>query len=437
MVYNSKVLKKISLAEKPQLFFILLLGFSSGLPFLLTLSTLSYWLTEAGISKTAIGLFMLISLPYSLKFLWAPLMDYFSIPILSKIWGQRRSWAFVMQIGLFISLIFLGQTNPAESLQRTAFFAFCVSFFAASQDIIIDAYRIEIIAEKNRGIAAALESIGFRFGMLASGAGALYLADVFDWSTAYMVMAAFVVIGMITVLIMPEPEHPTIINLHFPSTSLSKTMSTIFWRPLQQFKTQKGFATLLLFIFCFKMADTVLNAMSAPFLCDLGYSKIEFAQISKIFGISLMVIGGLFGGFAIKRLGAIQSIVLCAVLQGSSCLMFVIQSLVGYNLMVLTIIVGFESFCSGLTSAVFIAYLSGFCCQPHTATHFTLLYSFGSLSRVITSALAGWIADHWGWAILFFVSSLMTFPCLFLIGRLHQSPKKEENSLKINRRASG
>lgn len=401
----------------PQLWTILLLGFSSGLPFLLTLSTLSFWLTESGINKTTIGLFMFISLPYSLKFLWAPLVDRVQIPFLSIKLGQRRSWALVAQLGLILSIIALGFCNPSRSIAATAFCAFLVAIFSATQDIIYDAYRIEIISDNNRGMAAALESVGFRFGMLASGAGVLYLATFFDWQIAYHLMAGAMLIGVFTVLMMPEPQQEKIVVLRTSQAGrpLLQRIKTLTLDPWRQFWYQKTFLSLILFIFCFKLADTVLNAMSAPFLCDLGFSKTDFANITKIFGITLMVIGGLLGGLVIKRFGALNAVILSTLMQGMSCLMFAIQALVGYDYQVLMITVGAESLCSGLTSTVFIAYISEFCCKPYTATHFTLLYSIGSLARVIASAGAGWLADHCSWDLLFLFSSLCVIPTIVLV----------------------
>jgi PAT family beta-lactamase induction signal transducer AmpG len=425
-------LKKI---QDPSLIIILALGFISGLPFLLTLSTLSFWLTESGVSKTKIGLFMLVSLPYSLKFLWAPLLDQLSSPLFKKL-GKRRAWLIISQSFLSLSLFALGSCHPKESILLTAFFAFCVSFFSASQDIIIDAYRIEILNEKNRGLGAAFESIGFRFGMLASGAGALYLASIWSWKFAYWTMALGMVIGISITLFMKEPNHKKItsfpVNASLASRFPKNWFITLFWTPFSRLaQDRQEFLCLLLFIFFFKFGDTVLNSMSAPFICDLGFSKIDFANVSKVFGIALMVVGGLLGGFTIQRLGAMQSIVLCAVLQGVACLMFTVQALAGCHLGILMITVGVESLCSGMVSAVFIAYLSGFCCQPHTASHFTFLYSFGSLSRVVTSALSGYLADQLEWSTLFFLTSISIIPALIFLSLIQQQQLKKKDTSKV------
>jgi PAT family beta-lactamase induction signal transducer AmpG len=423
-------LQQVKIYAQPQLLIILVLGMISGLPFLLTLSTLSFWLAESGVGKTTIGLFMLVSLPYSLKFIWAPFTDHFSLPYVTNRLGKRRSWALVSQAGLLVSLICLAHCHPAQSIALTAFSSFFVSFFSASQDIIIDAYRIEILKAENQGAGAALEAIGFRFGMLASGAGALYLAHTFTWRIAYLVMAMSTLIGIAVFSLIAEPAPKKITAIpHNPkkTMSLRQWLHTLFVVPWKQLPKKRELLYLLVFIFCFKMGDTVLNAMGAPFLYDLGFSKIEFANITKVFGITLMVFGGLLGGMMIHQLGILQSTLMCIGLQGVSCLMFVIQSLVGHHLSVLVITVGVESFCSGMVSAIFIAYISNFCRQPYTASHFTLLYSFGSLCRVIISALAGWSADHMGWATLFLMTSAFILPAIYSLVKLTQLGDKKEH----------
>lgn len=396
------------------------LGFVSGLPFLLTLSTLSYWMAEVGISNTSIGLFMGVSLPYSVKFIWAPLTDHVSIPFLTRQFGKRRSWLLASQICLTFSLVSMGYCDPNKNLLILGCIATLVSFFSATQDIVIDAYRIETICQKNCGTAAAFETIGFRFGMLVSGAGALYLAHIAGWQTAYHVMAVLCLFSVILTLVIPEPDDQSVAKLDFQKShqKLYQRLSTYFLIPLRQFKAHNNLWKILAFIFFFKLTDTVLNSMSAPFLCDIGFSKVEFANVSKVFGISMMVVGGLLGGLMIRRLGMYQSAVMCAALQAVSTLMFTIQAIVGYQTTILMITVGSESLCSGMTSTIFIALLSGFCLQPHTASHFTLLYSFGSLSRVITSAFAGWLADQISWPLLFCGCFAALVPTIIILNQI-------------------
>jgi len=400
-----------------RIFRILALGFVSGLPFLLTLSTLSYWLAEDGATNTAIGLFMIVSLPYSFKFIWAPIVDYVRIPFLTERLGKRRSWLLISQILLTLSLFAMGFCNPAENLLPLGITATLVAFFSATQDIIIDAYRIETISAKNCGTAAAFETIGFRFGMLISGAGALYLAHISSWQHAYHIMAFLSIFSIGLTYLIPEPVSTTIVKPAFSKRQrpFLRRFAAFFVLPIRQFAHKDKLWMILAFIFFFKLTDTVLNSMSAPFLCDLGFSKLEFANVSKLFGITLMVVGGLLGGLMIQRLGIYQSAMMCAVLQSVSALMFTIQSLSGHDANILMITVGAESLCSGMTSTIFIALLSSLCTQPHTASHFTLLYSFGSLCRVGTSAMAGWLADQVSWSILFLLCFAALIPSVMLL----------------------
>lgn len=392
---------------------LLFLGFVSGLPFLLTLSTLSRWLAEDGISNTAIGMFMLVTTPYSCKFLWAPIIDNWRVPIISKYFGQKRSWLLLAQAGLIFSLVMMAQCSPAENLLSMAIWALLVVFFSATQDIVVDTYRIHIFSASLSGAGAAIESIGFKFGMLASGAGALYLASAYGWTVAYQIMAALVVVGMITVWFISEP--------HNPSELLESLKFRHFWQPCLQIFQNKNIKHILLFILFFKFGDVVLQAMSAPFMYEMGVSKVEFATITKVFGIGLMVLGGLFAGILINYVGIARSILIATILQAVSCLMFAMLAAIGYERLFLTLTVGIEGFCSGIVTSVFIAYLSSICVRRYSATHFTLLYSFGSLCRVVLSMLSGWLADYVGWTALFFLCAWASLPVIFSLGKLSNS----------------
>lgn len=403
---------------------ILLLGFASGLPFLSTLSTLSFWLTELGVSNTLIGFMMGASIPYSLKFTWAFFFDRFSIPVLSRLLGRRRSWCLMAQLGLMAALLLMSRIqDPSQALLWTGFVAFLIAFFAASQDIVIDAYRIEMMTGPLQGPGAAVETIGFRCGMLASGAGALYLAAAFDWQTAYLCLTLLVGVGILTVLGMPEPPMEPNHRGDFSSSSLGQ-----FWRsyfaPWKAFIHRKDFYYLLLFVIFFKLADVVLNAMSAPFLHSLGVSKVEFANVSKVFGIAMMVFGSLVAGLVIARWGIWTSLITCGLIQLISCLLFAFQSLVGHDLIVLIISIGVESLGSGMTAAACIALFSRYCRAPFTATHFTLLSSISSLTRVVLSGVAGILADVLTWTPLFFLLGILCIPVLYLAGRLQEAKER-------------
>lgn len=399
-------------------------GFSSGLPFLLTLSTLTIWLKEVGVNNTTVGLFVLATLPYTFKFLWGPMVDRIQLPFLWKLLGQRRSWGLVSQILLIFMLLGLGSSNPEAHIFETAYWTFGVAFCSAIQDIVIEAYRIEIIDPDQKGAAATSTNLGYRLGMMMSGAGALYLAALFSWQTAYTLMAAFIGVGLLTTLLSHSPQ--TLVFSPAPHLSLkNKPTHNRFWKwvksiygpPLRELLRTYDWRIVLTFILLYKVGDTMLTVMSTPFLVDLGFSKTEIADVAKLFGISAMIVGGFMGGVSLNRFGILSSLMLCAVLQIISSLMFVIQALVGYNLSILIITIGIENLTCGFGAASYIAYLSSLCSMPHTGTHFALLSSFGSLVRICLSIGAGLLADLLSWPLFFIFTTVACVPCLLLLIR--------------------
>lgn len=355
-----------------------------------------------------IGLFTLVTLPYCLKFLWAPFLDRFAHTFFRCRYKGYKVWGVIAQLGLIISTFLLGSFDPMQHLGAIAMAAFSMSFFAASQDIVIDALRVELLTTKQTGAGAAIESIGFRCGMLIGGAGALYLASLLDWRFAYWIMGVIQVIGIPALWFVPVK---TFEDVFVPIVSVVETLKESF----QSLYKETPFMYLILFILFFKIADTVLNAMSAPFLYDLSFNKIEYANITKSFGISLMVVGGLAAGYLIHQLGCLFVVGASLFLQAVSCLLFIIQSWVGHDLSILVITIGVESFASGMASTAFIAMITIYCKSPFSAGHFTFLYAVGSLSRVIVSLLAGITADLVGWSWLFFLTGLTTVPAFWFL----------------------
>jgi len=399
---------------------IFLFGFSSGLPFLLTLSTLALWLKEAGLNNKIIGLFVAMTIPYTLKFLWGPIVDRVKLPLLFDILGQRRSWALVSQIALIFTLLGLGTSNPQECVLQTAFWAFSVAFFSAIQDIAVESYRIEVIDEDQKGSAASATYLGYRIGMMAASVGALYLATLFSWQMAYIVMAALISIGLFTTFFSPMPSSFTVTPLPILKrrpflTQCREWIASTYGLPLNELLRTLDWRVVLAFIFFYKVGDTTLSVMNMPFLVELGFSKLEIANIAKFFGISAMVVGGIMGGIFLNRFGIFSSLLLCALLQILTSLLFMIQAFVGCNLCVLMVTIGFENFSCGLGAASFIAYLSSLCRTPHTATHFALLSSFGSLVRIILSVLSGFLADILPWSLFFSLTAVASLPCLLLL----------------------
>jgi PAT family beta-lactamase induction signal transducer AmpG len=359
---------------------------------------------------------MLAGLPYSFKFLWCPFVEHHRLPFVANLLGPRRSWLLLTQLLLMVTLFGIGQCDPLQHRGAMMGLVFLTALLSATQDIIIDAYRIEILTSSLRGAGAAVETIGFRLGMFVSGAGALYLGGCFGWQRAYEIMALCMLVGIATVLWMPEPTMTPASQMH--KNSLSTYLSEFF---KAQKRNPHVLKALLIFILFFKWSDTTLNAMSGPFLYELGFNEFEFANITKVFGIPVMIMGCILAGPMIHAWGIGQTLVLCAVFQAVSCLLFAGQAFMGHHAGSLMVVIGFESFCSGLTSAAFIAYLSSFCKPPYTALYFTLLYSLGSLGRVLVSAFSSWLADFISWPALFMLSSLALVPTLLALNYLMKS----------------
>lgn len=380
------------------------LGINSGIPFLLTLSTLSIWLSESGLSVTHIGLFTGVSLPYALKFLWGPLIDQTNPPKFLQKLGREKTWGLISQLGLIFSLITLAFLNPKTHLLYIAVVSISAALFSSIQDTVVDSLRIQILS-KNKliGGGAASSAAGFRLGMMISGAGAVYLSMFIGWSGAYLTMALCCTIGGLGLYALP--------TLHYSTTP--QTLSLI--KPWLELIKIPGFIYLISFIFFIKIANTVMNSMSAPFLLEIGFSKLEYTSISKVFGVSLTILGNLIGGLMVHRTSATHTLLIAALCQGLACLLFAGQSIIGYNFNYLIIVLTLESFSSGLLATGFISYLSEFCTKSYCATHFTLLYAIGSLTRIIISMSAGWVADYYSWFWLFLGSSITVIPAIYIL----------------------
>ncbi len=411
---------------------ILFMGFSSGLPFGLLGDPMSAWLREEGISLTTIGLFSLLSVPYSLKFCWAPLIDRLPIPILTGLLGKRRSWAIVTQIALILVVVGLGTTDPAADLGLTALFALMVAFWSASQDIVIDAYRIEILEEQEYGAGAGATMLGWRVGQLASAAGGLFLADQVDWSVVYMVMAALVFVGIGAVLFADEPitiiSRETIVREQRVAGFLGRfpdlpewLANSVTWFygavvcPLAEFMTRRHWLAILLFVLLYKFGDSLLSVMKTPFLLDLSFSKSEIAAVTKIFGFNAVIAGTLAGGILIARYGILPCLLAFGLLQGLSNLVFVVQAWAGHDLSVLAVTIAVENVTAGLGNAAFVAYLSSLCNTAYTATQYALLTSVMAFARTVLSSSAGWLAESLGWIDFFLLTTVAALPGLVLL----------------------
>jgi PAT family beta-lactamase induction signal transducer AmpG len=411
---------------------LLFFGFSSGLPLALTFGTLSLWLAEVGVSKTTIGLFALMGAPYTFKFLWAPLVDQMPIPYVTRRLGRRRGWAIVTQLALMLTIAALGATEPAAHAGLTAVLALMVALWSATQDIVIDAYRVEILEERQFGAGAATIVLGYRIGMLVSGAGALYLATYVGWFVTYALMAAFMTVGIVTVLLNPEPRvHKTkesgeqekhmIAYLEANRQPPGKKARGLAWihraviSPFAEFVSRRGWLVILLFILLYKFGDALAGVMGNPFYVEIGFTKIQIASITKAFGLGATIIGGVIGGIIVDRMGILGSLFVCGILQMLSNLMFAVLAMVGNNPGMLSLTIAVENLSGGMGTAAFVAYLSSLCNVAYTATQYALLTSFMAFGRTLLSSSGGWLADQMGWISFFIVTTGAALPGLLLL----------------------
>ncbi len=409
-------LETIAVYTERRLLIIFFMGFASGLPLLLTGSTLSIWLTEANVSLTTIGLFALVGMPYTVKFLWAPFIDRVPIPLLSGALGRRRAWMVMIQVALAASIVGLGFSQPEQSPATTVAFALAVSFFSASQDIVIDAYRIEILDTNQQGAGAAMTQAGYRFGLIAAGAGALYLADSFDWSLVYCFLAGLLLVGFVTALKAPDVDRP---GGDDPSpVTPGEWIRDSLVAPFTEFfqRNSVGVAvTILAFILLYKFGDAFAGVMANPFYIKIGFSKIEIANVSKIFGLIATLVGVFAGGLCVLRFGILKSLLGCGLLQMLSNLMFAAQAAIGPEVGFLVLTIGIENISGGMGSAAFVAYLSVLCNTRFTGTQFALFTSFMAFGRTWLSASSGWVADQTDWVSFFVISTFVAIPGLLLL----------------------
>jgi PAT family beta-lactamase induction signal transducer AmpG len=407
-------LRSLAVYADRRIIAILFLGFSSGLPLSLVYATLSARLAEAGVSMTMIGLFSWASTAYGFKWLWSPLVDRLPIPLLTPFLGQRRGWMVLSQVATAICMVGLGSTDPSQSLFATASWAVALAFTSATQDIVIDAYRVEILKERELGAGAGNIVLGYRLGMIVSGGGALVIADLFGWFAAYAAMAALMGIGLGTALLSKEPARPEV-------GEASLTRDPVGWirtavaAPLADFMQRPHWLLILLFIALYKYGDALLGVMANPFYLDIGFTKAEIGLVSKSYGVIMTIIGGLAGGVIVARLGIMRALLICGVLQAASNLVFVVQAMAGADLSVFVVTMSVENLAGGMGTAAFVAYLSSLCNVAYTATQYALVSSFMAFTRTIFASGGGWLADRVDWVTYFLISTAAALPGLLLL----------------------
>ena len=453
----------------PRVLVVLFLGFSAGLPLALSSSTLLVWMREAGLDLGVIGLFALVGTPYTIKFLWAPVVDALDVPVLAALFGRRRGWLLFSQFLLILSIALLAFSDPARSPWYVVFSAaLFVATASATQDIVIDAFRIESLSESEQAAGMAAYVAAYRIGMLASTAGALFLVSGFEdglgfgkdaaWTAGYLVMAALVVIGIGTAFIATEPKRSAVaqadraaelVETHAIIMGLGQRLPSWLDFSLMQLivrfniyliigimKTRTGAAAVaafveflkrdmalvvLVFVVLYKLCDAFAGAMTAPFVIDLGFSRNDYAAIVKGVGLAATLIGGFAGGAIARVYPLAASLWIGAFLQMASNLIFTWQAFVGVNLWALTLTIIVENFTGAIGTVIFVAYLSALCGNPlHTATQYALLTALAAVGRTFLSAGAGFIAERTGWPLFFIISALTALPSLVLLVWLQQ-----------------
>ena len=378
------------------------MGFACGLPLLLTMSVLQAWMTDAGVDLSVIGMMALVGLPYTLKFLWAPFMDRFTLPFL----GRRRGWMLLAQIALTVSIASLGQSDPTQNPWLLAFAAFLVTFFSASQDIVVDAYRREDLSDEELGLGSSLYINGYRVGMLLASGGGLIMADHMDFSMVYLILAGCMLPGLLTTLLSPEPETPA---------GTPRSMREAVVDPLVEYFSRKDALLILVFILLYKVGDTMASAMTTPFYLDIGFSKTEIGAVVKLFGFWATIAGGLAGGLMMLRLGINRCLWVFGFLQAASTAGFALLANVGYSVAWLSAVIAFENLSSGMGTAAYAAFMASITNKKFTATQYALLTSLMGVPRVLASAPTGFLAKNVGWETFFIACTLVAIPGMLLL----------------------
>lgn len=410
------------------------LGFAAGLPFLLVFSTLSAWLRDEGASLTVIGFFSWIGITYSIKVFWAPVVDRLPLPFLTALLGRRRGWMLLAQLGIAAGLAGMALTDVPADVTRIALFALVVAFSSATQDITIDAYRIEAAEKELQGAMAAAYVFGYRVALLVAGAGAFYIAEFSSWSGAYLAMAAFMLVGIVTTLVIREPRVAidadtarlearveSLLGVDHQGRGFLNRLAAWFLdavvSPFVEFFARNGrFAlAILLLIGVYKISDITLGVMANPFYLDLGFSKTQIADVTKIFGFFMTIAGAALGGVLVVRYGIMRPLLLGAVLVAATNLLFAALALSDPDISFLALVISADNLGGGIATSVFIAYLSSLTNTAYTATQYALFSSLMTLPAKVLGGFSGIVVDGYGYAPFFIYSSAIGLPAILLV----------------------
>ena len=415
---------------QPRVLIVLFLGFSSGLPLALSGSTLLVWMRESGVDLGTIGLFALVGTPYTLKFLWAPLTDALHVPLLTRALGRRRGWLVFAQLLLIVAILLLAITDPAKSPFYVALGAVLVATMSATQDIVVDAFRVESLPESEQAAGMASYVAAYRIGMLVSTAGALFLVSAFEstglirtsaWMWGYVAMAGLVLIGTVTALVATEPEQSRRAEEAKTGESAFKRVLTAAVGAFSEFLTRKDAWAVFAFVVLFKFTDAFSGTMTAPFVIDLGFTRNDYAAIVKGVGLAATLLGGFAGGFLARAYPITTCLWIGGIVQAVANLSFSWLALVGVNQWALAFAITAENFTSAIGTVIFVAYLSSLCQNPlHTATQYALLTALAAVGRTYLSSGAGYVAKATGWPLFFVICMLVAIPSLILLAWLQR-----------------
>lgn len=393
---------------------VLILSFSSALPLAMVAGTLQAWLATEKVDITTIGWFTLVGLPYTWKFLWSPFFDRYISPIL----GPRRGWIVLLQLLLVAGIATMGLINPSTHIQILALAALLVAFLSASQDIVIDAYRVEVLRPDERGAGAGVTNLGARLALLLAGAGALIMSDHLPWNTVYLIMAGTLAIGILGTFFGPEPERAII---H------PKSLKDAVIDPFIDFFKRKDAIAMLCFVILYKISDAFSVSLATPFLLEVGFTKTQIGVAFKGVGMVATIIGALSGGVVIARIGLNRSLWSFGVLQALSNFGFILLCYTGASFPVLLGVMGFDNICGGLGTAAFLSFMMAICNVRYTATQYALLSSVMAIARTFVGPPAGYIVKVYGWPTFFVISAALAIPGLILLHRFAPFGKSDKN----------
>jgi PAT family beta-lactamase induction signal transducer AmpG len=379
-----------------------LMGFSGGLPLLLTWGVLQAWMTEKGVDLTWIGMISLVQIPYVWKFLWAPFLDRFIPPFL----GRRRGWLIVSQIALMAAIVGLGYSDPVKNTGLMIGAALLVAFFSATQDVVIDAYRREDLPDEELGLGSSMYVYGYRLGMLLASGGGLIMADHIPFSQVYFIMSLCMLPGILTTLLTSEPELVA---------GAPQTLREAVVNPFADYFSRNGALWILVFILLYKIGDTMASGITMPFYLNTGFSKTEIGTVVKFFGTAATLLGAFLGGLLLLKMGINRGLWIFGILQALSTAGFAILARIGYNIAMLSGVIAFENLSSGMGTAAFVAFMASITNKKFTATQYALLTGIMGLSRQLASSVTGFLAKNMGWESFFIFCTLIAIPGMLLL----------------------